>query len=39
MTIDDRFADRLLAGTYEQDEPVQLDYGDAERAVLVADVG
>jgi len=35
MTNDDRFADRLLADTYEQDEPVQLDYGDVQRAVLV----
>jgi len=35
MTNDDRFADRLLADTYRNDEGVRLDYGDLERAVFV----
>ena len=33
--VPDRFADRLLADTYQRDECVQLAYGDASSAVVV----
>src|SRR5262249_41654594 len=35
MSAVDRFADRLVAETYEKDEGVQLDAGDPSTAVIV----
>jgi hypothetical protein len=35
MVSTERFADRILADTYAQDEVVQLDYGDVTSAVFV----